>query len=97
MVLLSLFCFCSLTEAINGDSKKSLFCMDLIFVASFSIFVSSVLSPKKMSSGSLFGDSTELANIEIELDNLPEYSKKEILELEKASLGFFDLSYFNNI
>ncbi len=32
--------------------------------------------PKKMSSGSLFGDSTELTNIEIELDNLPEYSKK---------------------
>ncbi len=44
---------------------------------------------KKMSSGSLFGDSTELTNIEIELDNLPEYSKKEILELEKASLGFY--------
>ena len=42
-----------------------------------------------MSSGSLFGDSTELTNIEIELDNLPEYSKKEILELEKASLGFY--------
>ena len=44
---------------------------------------------KKMSSGSLFGDSTELTSIEIELDNLPEYSKKEILELEKASLGFY--------
>ena len=44
---------------------------------------------KKMSSSSLFGDSTELTSIEIELDNLPEYSKKEILELEKASLGFY--------
>ena len=44
---------------------------------------------KKMSTGSLFGDSDELTKIEIELDNLPEYSPKEILELEKASLGFY--------
>ena len=42
-----------------------------------------------MSTGSLFGDSDELTKIEIELDNLPEYSPKEILELEKASLGFY--------
>ena len=46
-------------------------------------------SAKKMAFGSLFGDSSELTTIDIELDRLPEYSQKEILELEKASLGFY--------
>ncbi|OCL84696.1 DNA polymerase III subunit alpha [Arcobacter porcinus] len=46
-------------------------------------------SAKKLAFGSLFGDSEELTTIDIELDHLPEYSKKEILELEKASLGFY--------
>ena len=44
---------------------------------------------KKMSTGSLFGDSDELTKIDVELDNLPEYSPKELLELEKVSLGFY--------
>lgn len=44
---------------------------------------------KKMATGSLFGDSDELTKIEIELEHLPEFEPKEILELEKASLGFY--------
>ena len=44
---------------------------------------------KKMATGSLFGDSEELTRVEIELENLEEYDSKEVLELEKASLGFY--------
>jgi DNA polymerase III subunit alpha len=44
---------------------------------------------KKMAVGSLFGDSDELTKIDIELDHLPEFDPKEILEFEKASLGFY--------
>jgi DNA polymerase-3 subunit alpha len=44
---------------------------------------------KKMATGSLFGDSDELTKIDIELEHLPEFEPKEILELEKASLGFY--------
>jgi DNA polymerase III subunit alpha len=44
---------------------------------------------KKMATGSLFGDSDELTKIDIELEHLPEFSDKEILEFEKASLGFY--------
>ena len=42
-----------------------------------------------MVTGSLFGDSDELTKIDIELEHLPEFEAKEILELEKASLGFY--------
>lgn len=44
---------------------------------------------KKMATGSLFGDSDELTKIDIELEHLPEFEAKDILELEKASLGFY--------
>ena len=44
---------------------------------------------KKMATGSLFGDSDELTKIDIVLEHLPEFEAKEILELEKASLGFY--------
>lgn len=44
---------------------------------------------KKMATGSLFGDSDELTKVDIELEHLPEFEAKEILELEKASLGFY--------
>jgi DNA polymerase-3 subunit alpha len=44
---------------------------------------------KKMAVGSLFGDSDELTKIDIELEHLPEFDAKEILEFEKASLGFY--------
>jgi DNA polymerase-3 subunit alpha len=44
---------------------------------------------KKMAVGSLFGDSEEMTSIDLELKEMPEYDDKEILEFEKASLGFY--------
>lgn len=44
---------------------------------------------KKMVTGSLFGDSEELTKVQIELENMSEFDSKDILELEKASLGFY--------
>ncbi len=38
---------------------------------------------------SLFGDTDEITKIEINLEPLEEYSKKEVLEFEKESLGFY--------
>ncbi|RXJ89531.1 DNA polymerase III subunit alpha [Arcobacter sp. CECT 8983] len=51
--------------------------------------VSKAMTAKKMATGSLFGDSEELTRIELDLEHLPEYEPKEILEFEKASLGFY--------
>ncbi|MGB5791362.1 DNA polymerase III subunit alpha [Poseidonibacter sp.] len=51
--------------------------------------VANSMKAKKMATGSLFGDSEELTRITIELDPLEEYEATEILELEKASLGFY--------
>jgi DNA polymerase-3 subunit alpha len=51
--------------------------------------VQKAMQAKKMATGSLFGDSEELTRIEIELEHLEEFSSKELLELEKASLGFY--------
>ncbi len=51
--------------------------------------VGKAASAKKMITGSLFGDSEELTKIDIELENMSEFDNKEILELEKASLGFY--------
>ena len=42
-----------------------------------------------MVTGSLFGDSEELTKVQIELENMSEFDSKDILELEKASLGFY--------
>jgi len=44
---------------------------------------------KKMAVGSLFGDDEDMTTIDISLENMPEYEDKEILEFEKASLGFY--------
>ncbi len=44
---------------------------------------------KKQAVGSLFGDDEDMTTIEVSLDNRPEYDDKEILEFEKASLGFY--------
>ncbi len=44
---------------------------------------------KKMAENSLFGDIEEMVRIEIELENLPEYENKNILQLEKETLGFY--------
>ncbi|AXX96361.1 DNA polymerase III subunit alpha [Arcobacter ellisii] len=51
--------------------------------------VGKAATAKKMATGSLFGDSDELTKIDIELEHLPEFDSKDILELEKASLGFY--------
>lgn len=51
--------------------------------------VGKVALAKKMATGSLFGDSQELTTVEITLDHMPEYTSKELLEFEKASLGFY--------
>ena len=44
---------------------------------------------KKQAVGSLFGDSEEMTTIEVKIKEMPEYDDKEILEFEKASLGFY--------
>ncbi len=44
---------------------------------------------KKVAENSLFGDSEELMAVDINLIDKEEYSLKEILELEKESLGFY--------
>ncbi len=44
---------------------------------------------KKMATGSLFGDAEEMVSVTLELEHMEEYSGKEILEMEKSSLGFY--------
>ncbi len=47
------------------------------------------MQAKKMATGSLFGDDEELTTVTVELEHLPEYDSKEILEFEKNTLGFY--------
>ncbi|WP_298751768.1 DNA polymerase III subunit alpha [uncultured Arcobacter sp.] len=51
--------------------------------------VGKAMAAKKMATGSLFGDSQELTKIEVQLETFEEYELKELLELEKQSLGFY--------
>lgn len=44
---------------------------------------------KKMAENSLFGNDEDMTSIKIELTNSPEYSLKEVLKLEKESIGFY--------
>ena len=44
---------------------------------------------QKMAVGSLFGEDEELTRVSIKIDSLPEYENKNILELEKETLGFY--------
>ncbi|MDD2698043.1 MAG: DNA polymerase III subunit alpha [Arcobacteraceae bacterium] len=44
---------------------------------------------KKQVVGSLFGDDEEMTTIEITIKDMPEFDAKEILEMEKESLGFY--------
>ncbi|MEY3002480.1 MAG: polymerase subunit alpha, partial [Pseudomonadota bacterium] len=44
---------------------------------------------KKLATGSLFGEVTEMTNIQLELTVMDEYEPMEILEMEKESLGFY--------
>ena len=68
-----------------GYSRKSL----LNQIESIVDTVGKAMSAKKMATGSLFGDSDEMTRVEIELEHLNEFDSKELLELEKASLGFY--------
>ena len=51
--------------------------------------VGKAATAKKMMTGSLFGDNEELTKIDIELEHLNEFDPKELLEFEKATLGFY--------
>jgi DNA polymerase-3 subunit alpha len=44
---------------------------------------------QKMAENSLFGDSEEMMRVKIEIDDMPEYDPKMILQLEKETLGFY--------
>ncbi|QKJ24563.1 DNA polymerase III subunit alpha [Poseidonibacter lekithochrous] len=44
---------------------------------------------RKQTTNSLFGDSEEMTRLTVELEQLEEYTAKEILEFEKAALGFY--------
>lgn len=46
-------------------------------------------SAKKQAEFSLFGNATEMTNIEVKLSQIPELEHKRILELEKEILGFY--------
>jgi len=52
-------------------------------------YVGKAMQLKKQNTSSLFGDDDEMMRIEIELEHLEEFEPKEILEFEKASLGFY--------
>ncbi len=51
--------------------------------------VQKAMTAKKMANGSLFGDSEELTKIDVELEHIDEFDSKELLEFEKAALGFY--------
>jgi len=44
---------------------------------------------KKQAVGSLFGDAEDMTKVSVTINDMPEYDDKEILEFEKASLGFY--------
>ncbi|TLD85099.1 DNA polymerase III subunit alpha [Helicobacter sp. MIT 11-5569] len=44
---------------------------------------------QKEAMGSLFGEDEEMTRVQLDLQDLGEYSQKEILEFEKESLGFY--------
>lgn len=51
--------------------------------------VGKAMQLKKQTTSSLFGDDKEMLTVDIDLEHLPEFDQKEILEFEKASLGFY--------
>jgi len=44
---------------------------------------------KKMAENSLFGDSAEMVTARVEITNMPEFELKDILDLEKETMGFY--------
>ncbi|RXJ66761.1 DNA polymerase III subunit alpha [Halarcobacter ebronensis] len=51
--------------------------------------VGKAMQLKKQTTSSLFGDDQDMLKVDVELEHLPEFEPKEILEFEKASLGFY--------
>lgn len=68
-----------------GYSRKSL----LAQIEKIGDAVGDAMKMRKQATGSLFGDSDEMTRAEIELEHMDEFTAKEILEFEKASLGFY--------
>jgi DNA polymerase-3 subunit alpha len=68
-----------------GYTRQSMFTqIETIIDAS-----SRVSQAKKMAETSLFGDDAEMTNISFSIDELEEYSLKNILEFEKETMGFY--------
>ncbi|WP_331774070.1 DNA polymerase III subunit alpha [Sulfurospirillum sp. 1612] len=44
---------------------------------------------KKMAENSLFGDDQELVSLHIDIQNVPEFDMKKVLEFEKETMGFY--------
>ena len=44
---------------------------------------------RKMAVGSLFGDEEEMVSVRLEIEDLPEFDLKRVLELEKETMGFY--------
>ncbi|MFW2569243.1 hypothetical protein, partial [Aliarcobacter butzleri] len=68
-----------------GYTRKSL----LSQIEKIADTVGQAATAKKMMTGSLFGDSEALTKIDIELEHFPEGDPKELLGVEKATLGFY--------
>ncbi|XPV68732.1 MAG: DNA polymerase III subunit alpha [Halarcobacter sp.] len=51
--------------------------------------VGKAMQLKKQTTSSLFGEDEEMMRVEVDLEHLEEFEPKEILEFEKASLGFY--------
>eukprot|EP01029_Cantina_marsupialis_P009672 TRINITY_DN2243_c0_g1_i2.p1 TRINITY_DN2243_c0_g1~~TRINITY_DN2243_c0_g1_i2.p1 ORF type:complete len:1207 (-),score=245.80 TRINITY_DN2243_c0_g1_i2:1630-5055(-) len=58
-------------------------------IESIGEYVGKAMQLKKQTTSSLFGDDKEMLTVEVELEHLPEFEPKDILEFEKASLGFY--------
>ncbi|ATB68894.1 DNA polymerase III alpha subunit [Sulfurospirillum diekertiae] len=44
---------------------------------------------KKMAEYSLFGDAEEMMTVQVNIENIPEFDNKRMLELEKETIGFY--------
>lgn len=44
---------------------------------------------KKMAEYSLFGDAEEMTTVQVNIENIPEFDNKRMLELEKETIGFY--------
>ena len=68
-----------------GYSRKAL----LDQIEQIGEYVGKAMQLKKQTTSSLFGDDEDMLRVDIELEHLEEFSSRELLELEKASLGFY--------